>query len=34
MGGVGFVVGVVLAVLADRRLHRQGGAGYRVVRKL
>ena len=34
MGGAGFVLGLGLAVLADRRLRRSGGAGYRVVRKL
>lgn len=34
LGGIGFVMGLVLAVLADRRLRRNGGAGYRVVRKL
>ena len=34
LGGIGFVLGLALAVLADRRLRRNGGAGYRVVRKL
>ena len=34
LGGIGFVMGLALAVLADRRLRRNGGAGYRVVRKL
>lgn len=34
LGGIGFVMGLVLAVLADRRLRRNGGTGYRVVRKL
>ena len=34
LGGIGFVMGMALAVLADRRLRRNGGAGYRVVRKL
>ena len=34
LGGIGFVMGLALAVLADRRLGRNGGAGYRVVRKL
>ena len=33
LGGIGFVMGLALAVLADRRLRRNGGAGYRVVRK-
>ena len=35
LGGAGFAAGLALAVLADRRLRRQGGAvGYRVIRKL
>lgn len=34
LGCIGFVMGLALAVLADRRLRRNGGAGYRVVRKL
>ena len=34
LGGIGFVMGLALAVLADRRLRRNGGAGYRVVSKL
>ena len=34
LGGIGFVMGLALAMLADRRLRQHGGAGYRVVRKL
>ena len=32
MAGIGFVAGVLLAVLYDRRLRRQGGLSFQIVR--